>query len=103
MGLNGTPSQVHMAERKFLGQTTAPEIEISAAAPCIHHLIEQQAAETPDAIAVICRNKQLTYSELNARANQVASYLSKLGAGPDKLVGICLERSLEMMTGLLGI
>src|ERR1051326_5586182 len=75
----------------------------TAEAGCIHQLIEQRASEMPDAIAVICRDEQVTYSELNRRANQVASYLSKLGAGPDKLVGICVERSVEMMVCLLGI
>src|SRR5206468_4278553 len=70
---------------------------------CIHHLIERRTSETPDAIAVICRDDQLTYLELNARANQVASWLCKVGAGPDKLVGLCLDRSLEMVICLLGI
>jgi amino acid adenylation domain-containing protein len=90
-----------------MNPTEAPlQAEAKAAAPkaaCIHQLIEQRASETPDAIALICRGEQLTYSELNARANQVASYLSKLGAGPDKPVGICVERSLEMVVCLLGI
>src|SRR2546423_3822 len=70
---------------------------------CIHHLIERRTSETPDAIAVICRGEQLTYSELNAKGNQVAFWLRKLGAGPDKLVAMCLDRSLEMVICLLGI
>ena len=70
---------------------------------CIHQLIEAQAKKTPGAIAAVCRDRQLTYAELNARANQVASYLSKLGVGPDVLVGLCADRSLEMLVGLLGI
>src|SRR5258708_797964 len=65
--------------------------------------MEGQTKETPDAVAVICRGRELTYAELNARANQVASYLSKLGVGPEVLVGICVDRSLEMLIGLLGI
>jgi natural product biosynthesis luciferase-like monooxygenase protein len=69
----------------------------------IHQLIEAQAQKTPDAIAAVCRDRQLTFGELNARANQVAAYLSKLGAGPDVLVGLCAERSMEMLVGLLGI
>ena len=70
---------------------------------CIHTLFEEQAERTPDAIAVVFENQQLTYAELNGRANQLAHYLQKLGVKPDTLVGICVERSLEMMVGLLGI
>ena len=70
---------------------------------CIHQLFEAQAEPTPDAVAVVFEGKQLTYSELNARANQLARYLGKRGIGPDQLVGICVERSLEMVIGLLGI
>jgi len=70
---------------------------------CIHQLFEVQVARTPDATAVTFENQQLTYSELNARANQLAHYLSKVGVGPEVLVGICVERSLEMVIGLLGI
>jgi amino acid adenylation domain-containing protein len=70
---------------------------------CIHQLFEAQAEQTPDAIAVVFEDQQLTYRELNARANQLAHHLRKLGVGPEVLVGICLERSLEMVVGLLGI
>ncbi|WP_027255435.1 non-ribosomal peptide synthetase [Planktothrix agardhii] len=70
---------------------------------CIHQLFEEQAERTPDAIAVVFENQQLTYTELNGRANQLAHYLQKLGVKADTLVGICVERSLEMMVGLLGI
>ena len=72
-------------------------------ASCIHELLEQKVLQLPNATALICRDAQLTYSELNARANRVASYLSRLDVGPEKLVGICVERSLEMVIGLLGI
>jgi amino acid adenylation domain-containing protein len=70
---------------------------------CIHELFEAQVERTPDAIAVQFEGKQLTYRELNSRANQLARYLRALGVGPEKLVGICVERSLEMVVGLLGI
>ncbi|WP_027250316.1 non-ribosomal peptide synthetase [Planktothrix agardhii] len=70
---------------------------------CIHTLFEEQAERTPDAIAVVFENQQLTYAELNGRANQLAHYLQKLGVKSDTLVGICVERSLEMIVGLLGI
>ncbi|WP_430014744.1 MupA/Atu3671 family FMN-dependent luciferase-like monooxygenase [Microcystis protocystis FBCC-A270] len=70
---------------------------------CIHQLFEAQVERTPDAIAVVFETQQLTYSELNCRANQLAHYLQKLGVKPDELVGICLERSLDMIVGLLAI
>jgi amino acid adenylation domain-containing protein len=70
---------------------------------CIHQLFEAQVERTPDAVAVVFEDQQLTYGELNRRANQVAHHLRSLGVGPDVLVGICVERSLEMLVGLLGI
>ncbi|MBD1837880.1 non-ribosomal peptide synthetase [Coleofasciculus sp. FACHB-501] len=70
---------------------------------CLHQLFEEQVERTPDAIAIIFENQQLTYAELNAKANQLAHHLQKLGVKPEVLVGICVERSLEMVVGLLGI
>ncbi|NLG49703.1 MAG: amino acid adenylation domain-containing protein, partial [Chloroflexi bacterium] len=70
---------------------------------CIHQVFEQQAARTPDAEAVVYEGETLTYGELNRRANQLAHYLRRLGVGRETLVGISVERSLEMMVGLLGI
>ena len=70
---------------------------------CIHQLFEEQVELTPDAVAVVFEGTQLTYRELNARANQLAHYLLSLGVKPETLVGICVERSLEMIVGLLGI
>jgi len=70
---------------------------------CIHQLFEEQVERTPDAVAVVFEEKQLTYRELNAKANQLANYLRSLGVGPEVLVGICVERSREMIIGLLGI
>ncbi len=70
---------------------------------CIHQLFEEQALHTPDATAVVFRDQQLTYHELNVRANQMAHYLQRLGVGPDVLVGLCMERSLEMIVALLAI
>ena len=70
---------------------------------CIHQLFEAQVERTPDAVAVVFENQQLTYTELNCRANQLAHYLQTLGVGPEVLVGISVERSLEMIVGLLGI
>ncbi|HET8851594.1 MAG TPA: amino acid adenylation domain-containing protein, partial [Ktedonobacteraceae bacterium] len=70
---------------------------------CIHQLFEAQVECTPDAVAAVYKDAQLTYRELNQRANQLAHYLQKLGVGPEVLVGICAERSLDMVVGLLGI
>ncbi len=70
---------------------------------CIHQLFEEQVQRTPDAVAVVFGNEQLTYYELNCRANQLAHYLKSLGVGAEVLVGLCVERSLEMVMGLLGI
>jgi amino acid adenylation domain-containing protein/non-ribosomal peptide synthase protein (TIGR01720 family) len=70
---------------------------------CVHQLFEEQVEKTPDAIAVVFENQQLTYRELNDRSNQLAHYLRSLGVGADVLVGICVERSREMLVGLLGI
>jgi amino acid adenylation domain-containing protein len=70
---------------------------------CIHELVEAQVERTPDAVAVVFEGQELTYHELNAEANQLAHYLKKHGVGPEVLVGICMERSLEMVIGLLGV
>jgi amino acid adenylation domain-containing protein/non-ribosomal peptide synthase protein (TIGR01720 family) len=70
---------------------------------CIHQLFEAQVERTPDAIALVFENQELTYRELNHRANQLAHYLQKLGVAPETLVGICVERSVEMVVGLLGV
>ena len=70
---------------------------------CIHQLFEEQVERTPEATAVVFGEQQLTYQELNQRANQLAHYLESLGVGPETLVGICMERSIEMVVGLLAI
>jgi amino acid adenylation domain-containing protein len=70
---------------------------------CVHELIEQQAQRRSDCLAVVFESQQLTYAELNRRSNQLAHYLRKRGVGPDVLVGLCVERSLDMIVGLLGI
>ncbi|MGD2183146.1 amino acid adenylation domain-containing protein [Lusitaniella coriacea LEGE 07167] len=70
---------------------------------CIHPLFEAQVEKTPDAIAVQWENQSLTYQELNEKANQLARYLQELGVQPEVLVGICVERSLDLLVGILGI
>jgi amino acid adenylation domain-containing protein/thioester reductase-like protein len=70
---------------------------------CIHQLFEAQVENTPDAIALIFESQQLTYRELNTTANLVAHYLQSIGVKPEVLVGICVERSIEMIIGVLAI
>ncbi|NEO30633.1 MAG: amino acid adenylation domain-containing protein [Symploca sp. SIO3C6] len=71
---------------------------------CIHHLFEEQVKRTPDAVAVVFQQQQLTYAQLNSRANQLAHYLlENHQIKPETLIGICVERSLEMIVGILGI
>ncbi len=70
---------------------------------CIHQRFEAQVERTPAAVAVIFDNQQVTYAELNARANQLAHHLQQLGVGPEVLVGVAVERSIEMVVALLGI
>jgi amino acid adenylation domain-containing protein len=70
---------------------------------CVHELFEEQAGKTPDAVAVVFQDATLSYGELNRRANRLAHYLRELGVGPDQRVALCMERSLEMVVGLLGV
>ncbi|MDB4947802.1 MAG: sypB, partial [Gemmatimonadetes bacterium] len=70
---------------------------------CIHQLFEAQVERTPEATALVFEGELLTYAELNGRANRLAHHLRSLGVGPDVRVGICVERSLEMMVGLLAV
>jgi amino acid adenylation domain-containing protein len=69
----------------------------------IHRLFDAQAARTPKAVALVYEDEQLTYAQLNARANQLAHYLQTLGVGPETLVGVCMDRSSEMVVALLGV
>ncbi len=70
---------------------------------CVQHLVEMQAARRPEAVAVSYGAKQISYRELNTRANQLAHYLRRRGVGPGARVGVLLERSIEMVVALLGI
>ncbi len=69
----------------------------------VHQLFEAQVRRTPDAVAVVFEDEQLTYGELDRRANQLAHHLQALGVGPDVCVGICMERSPELVVAILGI
>ena len=70
---------------------------------CVHELFEEQVAKTPEATAVVFEEDELSYAELNRRANQLAHYLRELGVKPDARVAICVERSLEMIVALLAV
>lgn len=86
---------------RILTEWNATEVEYTALP--LHHLVEQQVERTPDAVAVKLGDAQLTYAELDRRANQVAHVLIQQQVKPDDLVGLCIDRSLDMIVGLLGI
>jgi non-ribosomal peptide synthetase component F len=70
---------------------------------CVHQLFEAQVEKTPDAVALVFADREISYRELNSRSNQLAHYLRKQGVREEVLVGLCLERSPEMVIGMLGI
>src|SRR6266581_1954981 len=70
---------------------------------CLPQLVAMAAAATPNAVAIVAGRERLTYKELNRRANQLAHYLQTLGVHPNVLVGLCVERSIDLVVGLLGI
>ncbi|MCM3338074.1 non-ribosomal peptide synthase/polyketide synthase [Paenibacillus sp. MER TA 81-3] len=91
------------AEQKQLLEDWNDTAHEYAAGPCVHERLERQAAKTPDAIAVVCGEQRLTYRELNRRANQLAHHLAKHGIGAEMPVGICMERSVELIIAVLGV
>jgi amino acid adenylation domain-containing protein len=91
------------SERRQLLEEWNPPAPAFPEGPCLHALFEAQAARTPQAVALVCGEESLTYAGLNARANRLAWRLRALGVGPESLVGLCAERSLEMVAGLLAI
>jgi amino acid adenylation domain-containing protein len=91
-------------QQQFLETLLKPQpFQDYSQSKCIHQLFEEQAALTPHAVAVVFENQQLTYGELNDHANQLAHHLQALQVKTETLVGISVERSLEMIVGLLGI
>ncbi|MCC5666144.1 amino acid adenylation domain-containing protein [Nostoc sp. CHAB 5784] len=100
--LSELPLLSESEQHQLLKQWNDTEVEYPQQ-QCIHELFETQVQKTPDAVAVVFEDEQLTYYELNTRANQLAHYLRSLGVKPEVLVGICVERSLSMLIGLLAI
>ena len=90
------------AEERLRVERNETKVEYQYGKP-LHEMFVAQAERTPSATAVVCEKHQVSYAELNTRANQLAHYLRKLGVGPETLVGICMERSIDMIVGLLGI
>lgn len=88
-------------KQQLLQEWTAPLTPVDFR--CIHQYFEVQVAQTPEAIAVVFQNQKISYQDLNDRANQLAHYLRKLGVKPETFVGLCVQRSLEMIVGLLAI
>ena len=93
-----TPAERHQLLKKWNDTKTDYDDQ-----KCLHELFDEQAARTPNDIAVIFEQEQLTYRELNERANGLAHHLRTLGAGPEVPVAICVDRSPEMVVGVLGI
>ena len=96
------PLLPHAEQQQILvewNRTSAPY----PADQCAHELFEAQAARTPDAVALVFEGETMSYAELNRRANQLAHTLQARGVGPETLVGLCVERSFEMIVGILGV
>lgn len=91
------------SQRRRFAQAGRGAVHQPSAAQSLQNLFESQAAARPEAIAVVCGGRRLTYAELNAQANQIAHGLNRMGVGRGALVGLCVERSVEMVTGLLGV
>lgn len=80
-----------------------PAPTTSSPRQCLHEWFAEEAKKTPDATAVVCEEKRLTYQQLNQRANQLARYLQKSGIGLETPVALCLERSVDMLVGIIGV
>jgi non-ribosomal peptide synthetase component F len=97
------PLLTEAESRRLLVEWNDTERSFSSAGKCIHELFEEQVGRTPSAIAVVHEGESLSYAELNENANRVADYLRDAGVGPESIVGLELERSLEMVVAMLGV
>ena len=95
-------SLISELEKQKMTQWNMTDVDIPKKS-CLHHLIERQASKTPHAIAASFENKQITFEDLNTRTNKIANFLHGFNIGPDTFVGICMERSLEMLLCLVGV
>ncbi|MET0397746.1 MAG: amino acid adenylation domain-containing protein [Longimicrobiaceae bacterium] len=102
LGIDRLPMLPEAERRRVLREFNDTRREYPREA-CVHELFEAQAARTPGAPAVVSEGERVTYAELNARANRLAHHLRELGVAPDARVGICVERSVEMVVGLLAV
>lgn len=100
--ISALPLLSEAEQRQLLVEWNETKTEYPAQS-CIQELFEQQAEARPEAVALVCADRQLTYRELNSQANQLAHYLRKRGVGPDTCVGVRVQRSPEMIVLLLGI
>jgi len=100
--LSALPLLTQIEQQQLLGEWNSTQIDYTQDL-CLHELFAAQVERIPDAIAVVFADQQLTYRELNQRANQLAHYLRSIGVSAEMPVGICVERSLDMVVGLLGI
>ncbi|HYO54384.1 amino acid adenylation domain-containing protein, partial [Archangium sp.] len=99
--LSKLPLLGEQEKRQLLVEWNATEV--AAPVACLHELFEEQARRTPDAVAVSFEGTQLSYQQLERHANQLAHYLRERGVGPDVVVGLCLDRGVELVVGMLGI
>ena len=102
-GIDELPILTDADRRQLVVDFNDTAVEFAEKDDSLHQFIENQVDRTPEKLALVFEQERLTYTELNARANQLAHYLSKRGVGPDVLVGVCVERSIEMVVGLLGV
>src|SRR6266487_4235813 len=100
--LASLPLLTERERHRLLIEWNTPQVEYFQNR-CVHELFEKQVECIPEAMAVVCEERRLTYGELNRRANHLAHYLRQLGLQAEEPVGICVERSLDMIVGLLGI
>jgi amino acid adenylation domain-containing protein len=100
VGENSQALTAHMQQKLMAWNATQQDFPLDV---CVPQLVAKQAAATPEAVAIVAGATQMTYRELNQRANQLAHHLQTLGVGPNILVGLCVERSLDMVVGMLAV
>ena len=100
--LSDLPLQTAAERHQLLTEYNDTEVRLEGET-CVHRWIERQASLSPEAVAVVCEGSVLSYGELDSRANRLGRHLRRLGVGPEVVVGICAERSVELLVGLLGI